>query len=134
MKEKQEQKRFLQWISVKERVHTRDSQPPYFHEGEMWWAYVGENVGSETNGKGKQFTRPVVIYRKLGAYTFLGIPTTTKQKEGTWFVPFRHKDIAEVAVLSQIRILSSKRLREKIGEIDESDMSRIRKGFRDLYL
>ena len=99
----------------------------------MWWTHIGENVGSEVDGKGDTFTRPVVVYRKLGAYTLLVVPTSTKQKEGTWYVPFRHKGIDETALLSQIRVISFKRLKEKIGELDAVDMEKIRKAFRSLY-
>ncbi len=127
-------KRFLEWIGVKQSLHEHDIRPPYFKEGEMWWTHVGENVGSEVNGNGKQFTRPVIIYRKLGSKTFLAIPTSTKKKEGTWYVSFRHKGIDETALLSQIRVISFKRLKEKIGELDTEDMKKIKKGFEVLYM
>ena len=31
----------------------------YFYEREVWWAVVGQNIGSEEDGKGKNFARPV---------------------------------------------------------------------------
>ena len=126
-------KRFLIWIGIKQSLHERDIRPPYFKEGELWWAHIGENIGSEVDGKGSEFTRPVVVFRKLGAYTFLAVPTSAKQKEGTWYVAFRHKGIDEVALLSQIKVVSFKRLKEKIGELDGRDMDRIREAFRALY-
>ncbi len=126
-------KQFLVWIGIKERLHTRDIKPPFFKEGEMWWAHIGENVGSEVDGKGDNFTRPVVVFRKLGAATLLAIPTSTQQKSGTWYVPFRHKGIDEIALLAQTRVISFKRLKNKIGQLDEPDMRRIRDGFRALY-
>ncbi len=126
-------KHFLEWIGIKQSLHERDVRSPYFKEGEMWWAHVGENIGSEVDGKGNAFTRPVVVFRKLGAFTLLAIPTSTKEKEGTWYITFRHKGINEIALLSQIRVISFKRLKEKIGQLDEQDMMRIRDGFRKLY-
>lgn len=125
--------KFLKWINIKERIHKHDIHPPYFNEGEMWWAHVGENVGSEVNGNGERFTRPVIIYRKLSQYTFLAIPTSTKNKKGTWYVSFRQHGVDEIAVLAQVRVLSFKRLKEKIGTLDDSDMKNIREGFKALY-
>ena len=58
-------KRFLEWIGLKEKLHTADNKPPLFKEGEIWWSAIGENVGIEVNGKGKPFSRPVYIYKKL---------------------------------------------------------------------
>ena len=126
-------KRFLEWIRVKEKIHFHDNKPPFFKEGEMWWVYMGDNVGSEINGKGDKFTRPVVIYKKLCDKIFLAIPVSTKKKSGTWYVPFIQSGINEVALLAQVRVLSYKRLKEKIGEVDESDMSNIISGFNALY-
>ena len=126
-------KKFLEWIGIKKKLDEHEHAPPFFKEGEMWWAHLGENVGSEVDGKGEGFTRPVIVYRKLGAYTLLAIPTSTKIKVGTWYVPFRHKGIDEVAVLSQIRVISFKRLKEKVGTLDDADMQNIRKSFRSLY-
>jgi mRNA-degrading endonuclease toxin of MazEF toxin-antitoxin module len=126
-------KRFLIWIGIKQSLHERDIRPPYFKEGELWWAHIGENIGSEVDGKGDEFTRPVIVFRKLGAYTFLAVPTSTKKKEGTWYVAFRHKGIDEIVLLSQVKVVSFKRLKEKIGELDGRDMDRIREAFRALY-
>ena len=59
-------KRFLEWIGLKEKLHHTEHQPPLFKEGEVWWCYIGENVGVEVNGKGKQFTRPALILNGYG--------------------------------------------------------------------
>lgn len=126
-------KQFLEWIGIKEAIHNRDTKPPFFKEGEMWWAHMGENIGSEVDGKGESFTRPLIVYRKLGAYTLLAVPTSTKIKIGTWYVSFRHKGIDEIALLSQIRVILYKRLKEKVGTLDDADMEKIRKAFRALY-
>jgi hypothetical protein len=49
-KEKGIIKRFLEWIGLKEKLHEKESVPPFFKEAEIWWCYFGENVGSEING------------------------------------------------------------------------------------
>ncbi len=126
-------KEFLVWLGIKKALHNRDIKPPYFKEGEMWWCHIGENVGSEVDGKGDAFTRPIVIYKKLGSESLLAIPTSTKQKEGSWYVKFQHKGINEIALLSQIRVISFRRLKERIGTLSKPEMEDIRKGFRNLY-
>jgi hypothetical protein len=56
-------KRFSEWFGLKKKLHERQQTPPLVSEREIWWASVGENVGSEINGKSTLFSRPVIIYR-----------------------------------------------------------------------
>ena len=58
-------KRFFAWIGLKQRLHQATQKPPLVSEGDIWWASIGENVGSEINGKSDLFSRPAVIYKKL---------------------------------------------------------------------
>jgi mRNA interferase MazF len=126
-------KRFLEWIGIKQNLDDREHQPPLISEGDLWWCAVGENVGIEVNGKSKDFTRPVIILKKFGRLGFLGIPTTTQARTGTWFVPFLHKGISETAVLSQARVLSYKRLHSKMGTLDETDFQNIKEAYVRLF-
>jgi mRNA interferase MazF len=102
-------------------------------EGDLWWCAIGENVGIEVNGKSKDFTRPVVVVKKFGRLGFLGIPTTTREKIGSWYVSFIHKGIKEVAVLSQARLFSYKRLHSKMGTLDGSDFQKIKEAYIRLF-
>lgn len=124
---------FNKWNHQKQRIHF-NGKMPLFSENEIWWCGVGENVGVEINGKNKRFSRPVFIYRKLNKYSFLGIPMTTKEKKGSWYVKVSLHSKTSTAVLSQIRIISSSRLYERMGELDEHDSERIRKAFCTLYI
>jgi len=125
-------KKFLEWIGLKERINNKSSGPLYFNEGEIWWCAVGENVGIEINGKGKLFSRPVFVYKKLSKQGFIGIPLSTQNKNGSWYVEISFKG-ENVANLSQIRIFSSFRMYEKMGSLDEKDMEKIKNGFLRLY-
>jgi len=118
-------KRFLEWIGLKEKIHNNESVPPLFKEGEIWWAYLGENVGNEINGKAKQFTRPVFVYKKYDKYSFLGLPLTTTLKKGSWYVEIDFIGIKQTVVLSQGRNLDYRRFKEKIGELGEGEVERI---------
>jgi mRNA interferase MazF len=126
-------KRFLAWIGLKQRLHEAKHDPPLVSEGDIWWASVGENVGSEINGKSDLFSRPVVIYKKLSHGFYFVVPTTTQSREGTWFVSFRQKDKMMVACLHQARAIDHRRLSSKLGTIDDEDFQRVKAGFRNLY-
>ena len=122
-------KRFLAWIGLKEKIHNNESLPPLFKENEIWWSYIGENVGVEINGKDQKFTRPVFVFKKYDKYSFLGLPLTTKPKTGSWFAPITFIGINQNVVLSQGRVYDYRRFKEKIGELDEKDSKII----RDMY-
>lgn len=124
---KNDGKRFDEWNTEKRRLHNHGRQTGV-KTGELWWCAVGENIGVEINGKGEVFTRPVLVLKKLSKFGFMGIPLTSQAHEGSWYVKFRFKGKDEYAVLAQLRNLSVKRLYRKMGEVDDTDMKRIRDG------
>ena len=126
-------KKFLEWIGLKEKLHNVEGQPPHVSEGDIWWASVGENVGSEINGKSKLFSRPVIILKKLAHGFYFIIPITTQIREGSWYVPFRQKEKDMVACLHQARAMDHRRLSSKLGTLDDEDLSHVKKGFSALY-
>ncbi len=127
-------KRFLEWVGLKEKLHNQGHRPPLFKEGEIWWCYMGENVGIEMNGKGEKFTRPIFVFKKYNKYSFLGLPLTTKVKVGTWYAPVRFGEKDQIAVLAQGRVFDYRRLKEKIGELEEGESKKIRDGYTALHL
>ncbi len=127
-------KQFLEWIGLKERLHNISDKPPLVSQGDIWWASIGENVGSEVNGKSTLFSRPVIIFKKLAHGFYFVIPTTTKIREGTWYVKFRQRERDMVACLHQARAIDYRRLSSKLGTLDDEDYSRIKSGFSSLYL
>jgi mRNA interferase MazF len=126
-------KRFLAWIGLKEKLHDTTHKPPLVSEGDIWWASIGENVGSEINGKSDLFSRPVVILKKLSHGFYFVVPTTTRERSGTWFVAFRQQAKRMVACLHQARAIDYRRLSSKLGTIDDEDFERVKAGFRNLY-
>lgn len=126
-------KRFSEWIELKGRLHTAAYRQPLVSEREIWWASIGENVGSEIDGKSALFSRPVIIYKKLAHGFYFIIPTATKLRAGSWYVGFRQHDKDMVACLHQSRAIDYRRLSSKIGTLDDSDFARVKAGFRELY-
>lgn len=127
-------KQFKKWFGLKESLHKKDHKPPLVSERDIWWVSIGENVGSEINGKSDLFSRPVIIFRKLAHGFYFVIPTTTQEKEGSWFVPFVHGGKSVVACLHQARAIDYRRLSSKLGQIDTDDYMRVQEGFRELYI
>jgi len=126
-------KRFLEWFGLKEKLHNQEHKPPLFKEREVWWCYLGENVGIEINGKGEKFTRPMVVLKKYDKYSFFGLPLTTKSKVGSWYVNIVFNNINQTVTLSQGRTLDYKRLKEKVGELEENDFSKISQAYLNLH-
>lgn len=127
-------KRFAEWIGLKERLHNTEHKPPLVSEGDIWWVSIGENIGSEINGKSELFSRPAVIFKKLTHGFYFVIPTTTQKKEGSWFVGFRHGGKEMVACLHQARAIDYRRLSAKLGTLDDEDRRRVVEGFGNLYI
>ena len=121
--DKNECKDFKGWIKIKEKLHFRKTMRS-FSEGEIWWCNIGENVGSEICGKGRDFLRPVLIVNKLSKYNFIGVPLTSKEHYGTWYVNFIFQGKKQYAVVAQIENISVHRLHHKIGEIPELDFNK----------
>jgi mRNA interferase MazF len=126
-------KKFLEWIKIKEKLHIKEARPPFVSEGDIWWISLGENIGSEINGKSGIFTRPGIIYKKLSHNFYLIIPTTTKDKTGSWYINFTQKNINMLACLHQIRTVDYRRLFSKLGTLDNEDFKKIKIGFNSLY-
>ena len=126
-------KRFSEWFGLKKKLHERQQTPPLVSEREIWWASVGENVGSEINGKSAPFSRTVIIYKKLSHGFYFVIPTTTQKKEGSWFVRVRYQRTDMTACLHQARAIDHRRLSSRLGQLDGDDFENVQSGFRKLY-
>lgn len=126
-------KRFLEWVGFKEKLHFQKHAPPLFKEGEIWWCYVGENIGIEANGKGSQFTRPVFVFKKYDRYSFLGLPLTTRQKKGSWYAGIHFKEVPQNVVLVQGRAFDYRRLKEKLGELPNTEVEAIHTAYFSLH-
>ena len=103
-----------------------------FHEREIWFIKIGENIGFEQNGNGKEFLRPVIIYKKFSKNVFLGIPLTRVNKEGKFYYNFDFQGKISNAILSQIRLFDSKRLFYSIGRMSNGDYKQLKEKLIEL--
>ena len=119
-------KDFQLWHREKTQIDS-DKIRPFFHEREVWFCSLGENVGFEQNGKGESFLRPVVILKKFNNEVLWALPLTSKLKGGKHYskVSFKSGEYS-TAILSQIRLIDAKRLQYKVGNIAASQLVEIK--------
>lgn len=125
-------KSFIDWIYAKIRIDEKERKINSIKEGEVYWCSLGKNIGDEENGKGYDFRRPVLIFKKFNNNIFWGVPMSTKNKESKYYVRVLLKDVEQSAMISQLRILDTKRLDLYIGYISKSDFIKIQTSIKCL--
>ena len=125
------EKNFDEWNTQKKLVD-EVVKKAFFHERAVWFLRIGENIGFEQNGKGNSFLRPVLVYKKFSPDVFLGIPLTSQEKEGKFYHSFVLKEQTSTAILSQIRLLDSKRLEYLHGRISRGDFNKLKQKLIEL--
>lgn len=80
-------KDFDEWNIQKKKIDNFENKKT-FHEREIWFIKIGENIGFEQNGKGREFLRPIIVYKKFSKNVFLGIPLTRADKKGKFYNNF----------------------------------------------
>ncbi len=113
-------KDFDAWNTEKKVIH-RQEAGLFCHPREIWWCSLGTNIGFEQDGTGKKFDRPVLVFRGFNERIFLGIALTGKKKEGKYYFHLGKVGGRDAsAVLSQIRLIDTKRLVRKVMTLDDA--------------
>jgi len=125
------EKDFDRWNEEKKR--TDSEMPRLYTVREIWWCRLGVNVGTEQDGSGEKFLRPVVIMRGFGPEACLVVPLTTSSHVHPLRVAIGLVDAQEArANISQVRVVDTRRLVEKIGFLEKKAFSKLQKAARDL--
>ena len=125
-------KKFNDWNEVKKRTDVK-RVTAHFREREIYWANIGENIGFEQNGKGIDFMRPLLVFRKYSNNLFLGIPLSTTLRDGSFFFNFKFlEDKESCALLVQTKTFDAKRLDRKIGTINKNEFQLLELKMKDL--
>lgn len=119
-------KKFIEWSKLKFKIHVSPDIDFYFKEREIWWASIGQNIGSEQNGKNNDFERLVLVLKKFNSRIFLGVPISTKVGTSPYHCEFVLGSNKYWANLSQIRTFSSKRLLRRVNKMAPEDFNKIR--------
>jgi mRNA interferase MazF len=124
-------KKFDEWNEVK-----KDTQKKNFifsvKPREIYWVKIGQNIGSEEYGKGELFSRPVIVVRQLTSDLFIGIPTTTADKENNDYfhninyIDIKKNNINSTAMIYQFKTFSKKRVTSKIGKLSVDEFEKIK--------
>ena len=126
------EKNFDKWNNLKKDLHFNEKRK-YFKEADIWFVYMGQNIGYEVFGKGERYLRPVIVFRRSGKDTFLGIPLTSKIKEDKFHTIVKFKDKINSAILNQVKTFDSKRLMYQIGKLSVDEFEKIENKFVEFY-
>ena len=118
-------KNFKDWNIEKSDLNENKVRA-FFHEREVWFASIGVNIGFEQDGRGDKFLRPAIILKKFNNEVLWCVPLTKNQKKGKYYFSFKLNNGVSTAILSQIRLIDSKRLQYKIGDLTEEDFTQIK--------
>jgi mRNA interferase MazF len=134
-------KDYIRWNEIKKNIENTGKEQK-FRDGEIWWCSLGENIGFEEDGKHENFERPILILRKFNKFIFLGLPLTSQKHKDIFHSSFSIKilnklgDLVEekesFAILSQARLLSSKRMIRRVVKINDKTFNKIKQDFVNL--
>jgi len=114
---------FDDWNSLKQDI--QNNYPINFNERDIFFLSIGQNIGFEQYGKGEDFLRPVVILKKFSKHLFLGIPLSSKLKEGRFFHTIHFKNRTNTALLLQSRTFDSKRIKYKLATLSRNEYQKL---------
>lgn len=92
----------------------------------MWFCTLGENIGFEQDGSGGKFLRPAVILKKFNNEVVWILPLTRNPKAGKYYFSVLLNGKASTIILSQIRLIDTKRLQYKIGMVNENEFGKLK--------
>jgi len=120
-------KEFDKWNKIKKKTHNNRKRPHY-HEREVWWCTLGVNIGTEQDGTGKNFDRPAVVIKGFSKNSLVVIPLVGRKKKGKFYLPLgKIYDREASAILSQVRLIDSKRLLRKIETLNKEAFKKLKK-------
>ena len=120
------EKDFDAWNGLKKGLHHDRVCERRFHDREIWWCSIGVNVGTETDGKHDHFLRPVLILKRYNDDMALVAPLTRSCKIGRFYHILSVASVRDSrVVLSQLRTISSKRLRVRMARVPEKEFQQI---------
>ena len=126
------EKDFDRWNALKKQVNAAEALPLY-HAREIWWAHLCVNVGYEQDGTGPSYERPVLIIRGLSPHVCLVVPLTTSKKRDRFYITAGSVEGKRAAaIVSQIRLIDTRRLINKVGTLERAFFDPIRKAVRKL--
>lgn len=126
------EKDFDGWNEQKKQVNAR-ADVLFYRERDVRWCQLGINVGFEQDGTGEQRARPVLILKAFSRSVCLVLPLTTSTKHNPYHVSVgKVGDRKAFAIISQLRLVDTKRLDQKIGNLKAKVFERVKKAVKDM--
>lgn len=119
-------KEFDDWTVVKKRINIEERKVNA-RAGDIRWISFGVNVGSEMDGKGPSYTRPGLIVNVIGSHYALVVPTSTKIRQVPGYISLNWNTRPMALCIHQMRVVSSKRILNRIGKISERKLEEHKK-------
>ncbi len=89
---------------------------------------MGKNIGYEQNGDETNFERPVLVLKDFNQFVCLVVPLTTVKKKNVYYRKVGIIDFKKAyAILSQLRLVDTKRFLNKIGYLKDNKLMNIKK-------
>jgi len=124
-------KDFDKWNSRKKELN--EVEPHFYYEREIRWCSLGVNIGFEQDGTSEAHRRPVLIIRGFSLHVCLVVPLTTSIKKNPYHMSVGIIEGVEAfAILSQIRLIDTKRLHDRLAVLGKSEFKEIKKAIKDL--
>jgi len=124
-------KNFNLWNENKKRIHYSELIKPY-QERDIWWCWLGINVGFEEDGSGVDAERPVLILKGFSSQLCLIVPLSTVIKKNPYYLSVKPLDGKEVSVIiSQLRLIDTRRLINKSTYLDKKQFDVIKQAIKD---
>jgi mRNA interferase MazF len=126
------QKDFDRWNKEKKNIHN-DGSNKFYKAKEIWWCSLGLNVGFEQDGTNESYQRPVLVIKGFSRQVCLAVALTTSKKKNPYHISVGIIDGQEsFAILSQIRLIDTKRFTDRLLVLDTKTFNIIRKAIKDL--
>lgn len=124
-------KDFDKWNERKKKIN--EENPNFYHQREIRWCSLGVNVGFEQDGTSEAYRRPVLVIKGFSRHVCLIVPLTTFKKKNLYHFEVGIIEGQEAfAILSQIRLIDTKRLHDRLAVLGKEKFEEIRKAIRNL--
>ena len=120
------------WNREKKKLNARKERI-FYHEREIWWCALGTNIGFEQDGTGKNFDRPIVIIKGFSQDVFFAVALTGKKRNGRFYFYIGKVEEEDAsAILSQVRLIDTKRLIRKVGTLDAETFIKLKEKLKEV--
>ncbi len=114
-------------IDIKGILEIDNISKDYIRKWEIRWCAIGVNIGSEIDGKGKEFLRPCLLLEESTPDIFLIIPMSTKIKKSFGYREIEFNSQKVSLCIHQIKTISKKRIYGRLSKLSEGKIKEIRK-------